>query len=662
MTECIIFSGTTEGRIISDALSVHGIKHIVCVAGTYGEEMMKEDAGRTVHVGRMDEPQMEEFFRSCGLAKDAVIIDATHPYASEVTANIKGSCEQCGLKYVRVVRSGDEDCAAGFPRYANAEDAARALDKTDSNILLTTGSKELGVYSANVSPEVLSRTYVRVLPSEESLKICEECGIERSHIIAMHGPFSREMNAATIRQFSIGHLLTKESGAAGGFEEKILAARDEGIIAHIIERPSEEEGISAQAAISMMISSTDPVMKITIAGIGMGNASSMTAEVREAINDADVIFGAERLIEGIVDKKTYPLYLAGDILPVLESENPLRPVILFSGDTGFYSGARRMIAALNEWRNDADIRVLPGISSVSYLASRLGISYERAVLTSLHGKNDDKNISGLIHKLKYTPEVFTLLSGGSDVRRIAAAMKDAGIDGLIYAGVDLSYEDERIVTMTPDEALVSEYSGMVTAYITNNAPKARPLIPVIRDSDMIRGDVPMTKECIRHESIIRLGLCEGEVMYDVGGGTGSVSIEAASLSPELKVYVIERKAEAVDLIRENIKKAGLGNIEVVEGEAPDAFEGLPSPDRVFIGGSGGRLSEIIGTLSGRKKGITYVINAVSLETCDEVRKLFSEYGIQDEEILQISVTGVRKAGEHHLMNAQNPVWIFTFKL
>ena len=248
------------------------------------------------------------------------------------------------------------------------------------------------------------------------------------------------------------------------------------------------------------------------------------------------------------------------------------------------------------------------------------------------------------------------------MRRIAAAMKDAGIDGLIYAGVDLSYEDERIVTMTPDEALVSEYSGMVTAYITNNAPKARPLIPVIRDSDMIRGDVPMTKECIRHESIIRLGLCEGEVMYDVGGGTGSVSIEAASLSPELKVYVIERKAEAVDLIRENIKKAGLGNIEVVEGEAPDAFEGLPSPDRVFIGGSGGRLSEIIGTLSGRKKGITYVINAVSLETCDEVRKLFSEYGIQDEEILQISVTGVRKAGEHHLMNAQNPVWIFTFKL
>ena len=661
MTGCIVFSGTTEGRILSDALSAHGIKHIVCVAGTYGEDMMEDDPARTVHVGRMDEGQMKEFFSSNKITEEGIIIDATHPYASEVTANIKSACEELNLKYVRVVRSGDESAAEGFPKYANAADCAKELNKTDSNILLTTGSKELGTYAENVSKEVLDRTYVRVLPSIESLELCEKVGIEKSHIIAMHGPFSAEMNEALIRQYSIKHLVTKESGASGGFEEKILAARNEGITAHIIERPSKEEGVSVEAALSMMLADMDPKMNITIAGLGMGSEGNLTLDAHMAIKDSDVIFGAERLIAGF-DKKKYPLYLAKDIIPVLESEKPLRPVILYSGDVSFYSGTRKMIAALKDWREDINIRVLPGISSISYLASKIGTSYDDAKLFSLHGHDSDEDLAKLIDLIKYNSKVFTLLSGAKDIHKIAEAMIASGITGSITAGNNLSYDDESVITMSSDEALAYDNAGITTAFISNPAPARKPLINVIKDSDMIRTDVPMTKECIRHESIIRLELCEGDVLYDVGGGTGSVSIEAASLSRDLKVYTFEKKPEAVKLIKENIKKAGLYNIEVIEGNAPDTFEGITSPDKVFIGGSEGRLSEIIAKLSERKKGIRYVVNAVSLETIDEVKKVMKDFEAADEEIIQISVSGVRKAGEHHLLSAQNPVWIFSFTI
>ena len=662
MIRCIVFSGTTEGRTLSDALSAHKIKHIVCVAGTYGEEMMTEDPCREVHVGRMDADAMKEFFGKVGAGNDTLVVDATHPYASEVTANIKSACEETGLSYVRVVRSGDESVAEGYPKYASAEDCAKALNSTDSNILLTTGSKELGVYVENVSEEVLARTYVRVLPSIESLEICEKCGIEKSHIIAMHGPFSKDMNAALIRQYSIKHLVTKESGGAGGFDEKILAAREEGITAHIIERPSKEEGVSVEAALSMIVCGEDAHMTVTIAGIGMGSVGCETGEESLAIKESDMVFGAERLLRNVDKAKKYPMYLAGDIIPVLESEKPVKPVILYSGDSGFYSGSLKMIAALKEWNEDITIKVLPGISSISYLASKLGITYDDAVLFSLHGKDSDENLASLGDVIRYNSKVITLMSGGKDVAKIAGLMKSLNINGRITAGVNLSYDDEKILTMTPDEAINYDESGIVTVFINNDAPERKPLINVIKDSDMIRGEIPMTKECIRHESIIRLGLCEGDVMYDIGGGTGSVSIEAASLSRNLKVYSFEKKPEAVSLIKENIAKAGLYNIEVVEGNAPETFGELPAPDRVFIGGSDGKLSEIIKNLSERKKGIRYVINAVSLETFEEVKKLMKEYTVTDDEIVQISVTGVRKAGEHHLMSAQNPVWIFSFTI
>ena len=669
----IIFSGTTEGRILSDRLTKDCMPHIVSVASEYGKEMMDENAFAEIHVGRMDANEIIGFLTEREFSEEDMVIDATHPFATEVTSNIKVAVESFGVSLIRVIREEEKELPKDAEKYLDITDCANSLDKTEGNILLTTGSKELGQYCKSVSTETKKRTYVRVLPSIDSLKLCEMEGIESDHIIAMHGPFGKELNEAILRQYDIKHLVTKESGAAGGFVEKMSAAVSAGAALHVIERPYIEEGVSVDEAYkiitgkdfsdsAVIIPCENKRLSVSLVGIGMGTESSMTTFARDAIEKAEAVFGAERLLRNISNPKKFSMYLSKDIIPVLENENIRNAVITFSGDTGFYSGAKKMIQALRKWRSDIEIQVIPGISSFAYLAAKLGESYDDACLFSIHGKNSDKDIKALTDKVIYNEKVFVLLSGAGDISEIAKRLTDYGVEGRICVGVNLSYENERIIELSLEEAVQFKEDGIATIMIKNLKPLKRPLINVKKDSKFIRDKVPMTKECIRHESIIRLGLRKGDTFYDIGGGTGSVAIEAASLDLSLQVYTIEKKKEAVELIRENIKKADVPNVEVLEGDAVNLLDDMPKPDAVFIGGSGGQLSEIVSMLHSKGEGIRFVINAVSLETIEEVREVIKKYEPDDEETVMISVSDVKKLGSYHMLQGQNPIWICSFTI
>ena len=236
----IIFSGTTEGRILSDRLTKDCMPHIVSVASEYGKEMMDENAFAEIHVGRMDANEIIGFLTEREFSEEDMVIDATHPFATEVTSNIKVAVESFGVSLIRVIREEEKELPKDAEKYLDITDCANSLDKTEGNILLTTGSKELGQYCKSVSTETKKRTYVRVLPSIDSLKLCEMEGIESDHIIAMHGPFGKELNEAILRQYDIKHLVTKESGAAGGFAEKMSAAVSAGAELHVIEISKKE--------------------------------------------------------------------------------------------------------------------------------------------------------------------------------------------------------------------------------------------------------------------------------------------------------------------------------------------------------------------------------------------------------------------------------------
>ena len=247
----LIFGGTTEGRVLSGLLSEkrkNEDRITVSVASDYGAKMLDDIPGINIHVGRMDREGMTGYIRNEGFD---MVVDATHPFAVEATANISAACDSCGVRYLRLRREEEADEEErGMVYYCDSCDEAAALlekvndsrakqfsgkvnDPQGRNILLTTGSKELTCFTSRICP---SRLFARVIPSEESVEKCRAAGLEESHIIAEMGPFSYDANVRHIRDHGIGCLVTKESGEGSGYAEKRKAAADNGVICIVIKR------------------------------------------------------------------------------------------------------------------------------------------------------------------------------------------------------------------------------------------------------------------------------------------------------------------------------------------------------------------------------------------------------------------------------------------
>ena len=244
MCKICLFAGTTEGRKLTEFLSGKSVDLIVCVATEYGEEVLENHGDAKVIKKRLSEAEMLELFQS---QKFDLVIDATHPYAVQVSENIKSACIFSGTEYQRILRDNSSigDDALIFP---DIESAIIFLNTDDGNILLTTGSKEISKYSGLLN--FSKRVYARVLPMSSSLEACTAAGLKPAHIIAMQGPFSEEMNIATLKAIRAKWLVTKDSGDAGGFTEKASAAKKADAKMIVIGRPPQTEGINLSTCIS----------------------------------------------------------------------------------------------------------------------------------------------------------------------------------------------------------------------------------------------------------------------------------------------------------------------------------------------------------------------------------------------------------------------------
>lgn len=513
-------------------------------------------------------------------------------------------------------------------------------------------------------------TGMSVLPGLESISLCMNNDITGKHILALQGPFSTQLNEALIDQYGIRCLVTKKSGAAGGFIEKIAAAKNKNIPVYIVGQSVQDDGMSFEA-VCEYIDSKYNKLHIMLAGIGMGNDACMTKAVSDAIESADIILGASRMIEKYsakIDKKPY--YLAKQIIPYLyeicaDTAKISNVLILFSGDTGFYSGSRKLYLAIKneiiEGKLNADVSILPGISSVSYMAAAVGETYNDAYICSIHGVK----LSNITSRISHHAKTFMLMSGVKDVNMLGHLLSSDERYGLqkcsVTVGYQLSYPDETISQLSPQECTKLKREGLYICMIKNPNPVAKNVTPQLSDAAFIREKVPMTKEEIRHVSICKLHLKSDSVLYDVGSGTGSIAVEAASLSDDMEVYAIEQKENAVQLIMQNKEKHGLENIHVINAKAPDGMDTLPMPTHAFIGGSGGNLKEIIEALKEKNPHIRIVINAISMETICEIKEILSAYDVKNEDIVLLQVSRSKQIGHYHLMQAENPVWICSFE-
>lgn len=686
MKNIIIFSGTTEGRTLSLLLADNKISHYVSVATEYGRKLCESSPYVSIKKGRMDEEEMYRFFEEKNID---LVIDATHPYAKEVTKNINEAAKKAGIKYMRYVRNIDESDDlqknSKIRYFKTAEDCAKALNEIQGNILLTTGSKELSCFCQK--EELRKRIIARVLPGLESIELCEKNGLLGKQIIAMQGPFSYDMNRIMMKQYNISCLVTKQSGRLGGFEDKYLAAVDEDAYIYIIGCPEVDEGNSlTEICDEIGINTKEDIerkqaLDIRLIGCGMGNEEMLTVCARKNISEADIILGAKRWVdyfEARMEKRPY--YTPGDIIPYLESistfsvgekdvkalDKKLKVAVLFSGDTGFYSGAAKLYEelkkAVNEKRINANISIVPGISSVSYLASKLNESWDEARIMSIHGRNDIDNWkSEIFDAVSTNKRTYILVSKTCDVKSIADLLKEKKLTAcIIYAGYQLSYVEEEIIKINPGSDINDLKEGLYTCLILNPSPSKPALNIYLKDEDFKRGRVPMTKEEVRSLSIAKLNLNSSSVVYDVGSGTGSIAVQIAGMSKNIKVYAIENNPEAVSLIKDNCKLFEAVNVSIYEGEAPYIFEELPMPTHAFIGGSKGKLMDILTRLYEKNPHMRIVINAISTETlkkCMEIEKIFK---VEDFSLIQLGVTRTECIGEHHLLRAENPVWICSF--
>ncbi len=677
--EILIFGGTTEGRQVSAFLSEKHASHTVCVATEYGEEVLEPSPFLTVHTGRMNAEEMGVFLRG---RRFALIVDATHPYATEASENIRSAADAARVPYLRYSRQETKDAVPDGQetiRVRTAREAAEYLERQSGGIFLTTGSKELPVFVTGISDK--SRLTVRVLPTAEALASCRDLGLTGKQICAMQGPFSTEMNIAMLRQSHAAFLVTKESGSNGGYAEKMEAAASCGVTVVVISRPEESgsgwEEVRAKIekvlcsrpaspgdAAGMRLFKEDSLCRITCVGIGMGTPDTLTREAAQAILCAQVIFGAPRMLqcaqellrENRENREEPPIlveeYDAEKIHSYLQDHPAYRrAVILMSGDVGFYSGAKQIA----EIFHPGQVRYLCGVSSVSYFASRIPTSWQDAVLLSAHGRD-----TPVLNYVRRYPKIFLLVGSGKDVEQICRELDDAGMNRVrISAARDLSYPGEEIRAGGPADFCSFPSGGQVILFIENPDADAA-VTPGIPDEQFERGQVPMTKEEIRIFSVSKLRLKEDSVIFDVGAGTGSVAVECARLCTRGWVYAIEKNPDAIALIRKNSRKFGVSNLTAVEGWAPEILTSLPVPTHAFIGGSSGKLSEIVDTLRRMNPAVRIVINTVTMESIAEEMQILKDPVFSDAEIVQISAAKSRNLGSCHLMTAHNPVTVLSF--
>lgn len=406
---------------------------------------------------------------------------------------------------------------------------------------------------------------------------------------------------------------------------------------------------------------SNTVKKLYIAGLGPGSEDYMLPAVRELIRNSDVLIGGERNLKPFkhLGKETVVI---GDNLNeicdfIVRHIDDKRIVVLASGDPGLFSISGYLKGRLA----GIDTVVLPGISSLQYLCSKLHLSWDDMVIASVHGRQN----SQLFEAIRENAKVAIFTGGRHSPDVICKKMAEYGLDNaLVSVGEKLSYPDERIVQGTPGEISGMAFDTLSIMIVQrevldNPSQEWRYATPGISDHMFIRGDVPMTKEEIRAAAVSKLRLENDNIVFDIGAGTGSVSIECSFLCKAGQVYAIEKDSKGLELIEKNKRKFGAHNIQVINGRAPGALNGLPTPDRIFIGGSGGSMGDILDWIDENCSRIRVVINTVTIEsTCEAIEGLKSRK-FNNPEIINLSVSRSMEAGGKHLMQAVNPVYIIS---
>lgn len=721
MYKVLLFGGTVEGRTVAEYLNEKKIPAMVCVATEYGESLLPQGEYLELSHERLNEKQMEDKMLQMedGLVIDAThpyaqVVTENIEAACERTGTAY-------LRVVRQESQRLEE-EETITYVKSIREAVDYLEETSGNILVTTGSKELAAYTAltdyqeRIYARVLS--LVEVVSSCASLGIegkhllCMQGPFSKEMNVALIHQFdiawmvSKESGRAG--GFLEKYQAAKETGCKMiviGRPKEEQGVELEECIAYLNRRFLTKENVANDAKIEIIdtdvdnienpgiaienekmqetteqgaimqvapVSETETVtevektediegillgQKVSLVGIGMGTEDTLTQEGKQALESADLLIGAARMVENIrkPGQEVWTGYKPEEICAYIADHPEYKNVaIALSGDVGFYSGAKKLLETLHRELPMVQKKVYCGISSMNYFCAKLETPWEDVHPVSLHGR--ECNLPGL---LRVYGKIFAIVGTTDGIAKLCQKLQSYGMgDVRVEVGERLSYPEEKITRGYAWQLTALETDSLSVVLFTREGNE-NVVTHGIPDEAFIRGKVPMTKEEVRSISLSKLQLTRNSVIYDVGAGTGSVSVEMALQAVEGQVYAIEKKPEAVELLYKNKEKFAADNLTIIEGLAPEACVDLPVPTHAFIGGSSGNMKEILELLLSKNPKIRVVINCIALESVGEAMNCLKELPLEQVDIAQVQVAKGKKAGSYHLMMGQNPVYVIS---
>lgn len=395
-------------------------------------------------------------------------------------------------------------------------------------------------------------------------------------------------------------------------------------------------------------------MNVTLIGMGSGQPENLTLQGLAALRQADLILGARRLLAvlpaGCTESRA-AAYRPDEVAELLQTSGAENAVLVYSGDTGFYSGASSMMEKLEALGVRA--RVLPGLSSIQLLAAALGRPWQGWNLVSAHGRTCDP-----VAECMQGRPTFFLTGGSEDPATLCAQLAAEGfgdVQGVV--GQCLGTPEEKLFRGSVKELAAGRFNSLSVLLVeaAEVLPRRAPGLP---DEAFERGDVPMTKQEVRAAVLAKLAVRPEDILWDVGAGTGSVSVELALAAPRGRVYAVECRPDGCALIKANREKFRTRNLVLVEGLAPAALSDLPAPDAVFIGGSKGSLAAIVDAALDKNPDARICVSAIALESLSAAVAALTAKG-RTVQVSQIAVSRAKAVGGLHLMMAQNPIYLTT---
>jgi precorrin-6Y C5,15-methyltransferase (decarboxylating) len=408
------------------------------------------------------------------------------------------------------------------------------------------------------------------------------------------------------------------------------------------------------------------VEKVHIIGIGGDGLGGLTGRARELLLSAEVVFGPEQTLALLPELKAECRPLSSDLQTVLATleeffRRPSRAVLLAPGDPLFYGVARYLCDRLGKER----FEVLPHVSCMQLAFARIKESWEEAYLTNLA----NHPLEEVLDRIRTAETVGLFTSEAQDPPHVARQLLARGLDYFrAFVCENLGGPDERVTQGELADIQGMEFSPL-NVLILKRKPD-RPDRPGVPDSylrfgnpdDVFAQSRPksglITQAEVRCLALARLCLHPGDVVWDVGAGSGSVAIEAARLCDPGMVYAIEQDAADYHLILANAETFGVRNLKAIHGTAPAVFEGLPAPDAAFIGGTGHEIGQLLhATFTALRPGGRLVVNVASLESLSATYAVLKELG--RVQVLMVNVAHGVEQLDRLRFEAANPTFLLS---